>query len=233
MNGSGRDMEKAEDLKRAYAAAPADEPPSALDDRIIAEARRVVQKPAARAWQGAWGPALAVAAVLVLGVFVVFQMQGGQPAMEGAGMIASEKPSAGVIALAPSPQGSATTNNAATSVAPPRNAPVIVVDAIPAGNASGEARSETAQAAMLVGRDRPSERPERPMVARSLASVAAPALPSTELAMRKADETPEAWLRRLADLRQQGRTKEFDEGLAEFRKRHPGYRIPEALLAPR
>jgi hypothetical protein len=41
--------------------------------------------------------------------------------------------------------------------------------------------------------------------------------------------TPEAWLARIAELRKQGRRREADESLAEFRKRYPGYRIPEPL----
>jgi hypothetical protein len=45
-----------------------------------------------------------------------------------------------------------------------------------------------------------------------------------------ADEPPEKWLERIAQLRQQGRHDEADKALAEFRKRYPGYRIPEAML---
>jgi hypothetical protein len=41
--------------------------------------------------------------------------------------------------------------------------------------------------------------------------------------------TPEAWLARIAELRKQGRKREADESLAEFRKRYPAYRIPEPL----
>lgn len=41
--------------------------------------------------------------------------------------------------------------------------------------------------------------------------------------------TPEAWLERIAELRKQDRKREADESLAEFRKRYPDYRIPEAL----
>ena len=265
MNASGRDMEKAEDLMRVYATAPADEPPSALDDRILAEASRAAEKPTPESQQSTWGPPLAAAAVLVLGVFVVFQMQDERPVLESAGMVSSGQRSADTIALTRPSQSSATTNTGTTGVtpsgrldstspvnaghyvpqpaagvagaapsAPQRSEPAIVADAIDAGNASREARSETAQAAMLSGRDRPSARPERPTAARSLAAGASPAPPMPELAMRKAaDEAPEVWLRHLAELKQQGRTKAFDEGLAEFRKRHPDYRIPEALLTPR
>jgi hypothetical protein len=41
--------------------------------------------------------------------------------------------------------------------------------------------------------------------------------------------TPEAWLERIAELRKQNRMREAEESLAEFRKRYPDYKIPEAL----
>lgn len=43
-------------------------------------------------------------------------------------------------------------------------------------------------------------------------------------------DSPERWLERIAELRSQGRDKEADESLVEFRKRFPDYRIPEAML---
>ena len=41
---------------------------------------------------------------------------------------------------------------------------------------------------------------------------------------------PEQELERIAQLRRDGRHDEADKALAEFRKRHPDYRIPEAML---
>lgn len=43
------------------------------------------------------------------------------------------------------------------------------------------------------------------------------------------DLPPEAWLARIAELRRAGRHAEADESYAAFRRRHPDYRIPEAL----
>ena len=48
--------------------------------------------------------------------------------------------------------------------------------------------------------------------------------------MEQAAETPERWLERIAEMRRQGRHDEADKALAEFRKRHPNYKIPEAML---
>lgn len=41
--------------------------------------------------------------------------------------------------------------------------------------------------------------------------------------------SPEACLARIAELRKEGRLREADESLAEFRKRYPDYKIPQAL----
>ena len=45
-----------------------------------------------------------------------------------------------------------------------------------------------------------------------------------------AAQSPEQWLQGIADLRGQGYHEEADRQLAEFRKRYPEYRIPEAML---
>ena len=46
---------------------------------------------------------------------------------------------------------------------------------------------------------------------------------------KKSEMTPAAWLTRIAELRKEGRKREAEESLAEFRKRYPDYKIPEAL----
>lgn len=46
-----------------------------------------------------------------------------------------------------------------------------------------------------------------------------------------APETPAQWLERIAKLREAGKAREADESLAEFRKRHPGYKMSEAMRA--
>jgi hypothetical protein len=77
MKQTGRkDMD--DDLKRLYALAPDEEPPPALDHAILARARRAVAtgKPQP---ERRWGPPLAAAAVLVLGVAVTLNMQHEQP----------------------------------------------------------------------------------------------------------------------------------------------------------
>lgn len=51
---------------------------------------------------------------------------------------------------------------------------------------------------------------------------------SAEVAAKK-DEAPREWLERIARLRREGRAKEADESLAEFRRRYPDYEIPKDL----
>jgi DUF1009 family protein len=46
----------------------------------------------------------------------------------------------------------------------------------------------------------------------------------------EAADTPEKELERIARLRSEGRHEEADRALAEFRKRHPDFRIPEPML---
>ena len=59
---------------------------------------------------------------------------------------------------------------------------------------------------------------------------AAPAAAEERAQQLGADQSPERWLERIAELRRAGRDDEADRLLAEFRRRFPDYRIPEATL---
>lgn len=52
---------------------------------------------------------------------------------------------------------------------------------------------------------------------------------SEVMAKRALAETPEQALERIAKLRAEGRHEEADRALAEFRKRHPEFRIPAEM----
>ena len=72
-----------------------------------------------------------------------------------------------------------------------------------------------------------------PAVASSSASAPsayAPPVPPASMA-DKTDETPEKWLTRILELKQTGKTRELEEELVKFRKRHPEYVLPEELKA--
>lgn len=49
------------------------------------------------------------------------------------------------------------------------------------------------------------------------------------LSGQSVESSPEQWLARIAELRRAGRKDEADRQLAEFRRRFPEYRIPQAL----
>jgi hypothetical protein len=69
--------------------------------------------------------------------------------------------------------------------------------------------------------------PERRLEKSAAGAMAPQARPSLE----SSGEAPERWLARIAELRRDGRDDEADRQLAEFRRRYPGYRIPEAMRA--
>ncbi len=58
--------------------------------------------------------------------------------------------------------------------------------------------------------------------------VAAPA-PAADKLERSVDLAPEKWLERIEELRKQGRLDEAKASLAEFKKRYPGFRLPDVL----
>lgn len=59
-------------------------------------------------------------------------------------------------------------------------------------------------------------------------AVAAPA-PAADKLERSVDLAPEKWLERIEELRKQGRLDEAKASLAEFKKRYPGFRLPDVL----
>jgi hypothetical protein len=45
-------------------------------------------------------------------------------------------------------------------------------------------------------------------------------------------ETPERMLERIVELRREGKHEEADRLLAEFKRKHPDYRLPENVVRP-
>ena len=66
---------------------------------------------------------------------------------------------------------------------------------------------------------RTQDRPAAPAGAPARAPAAADAV----------QESPGRFLERIAELRKQGRHEEADQALAEFKRRYPDYRVPEAM----
>ena len=196
------DTERDEKVAAGYRALRSEEPPRALDEAILTAARKRPSQ---------WRVPLSIAAVLVLAVGVTLRML-------------PQRPEAESVALAP--QVMQTPRPAASAPAPAREL------ARPAAGA--EAAAEVAAADALAESRMRSDIAAKPTSRASAAPAPAPAaagvgaetnVPAGKMA--KAELSPQAWLERIAELRKQGRTREAEESLAEFRKRYPDYRIPE------
>jgi hypothetical protein len=94
----------------------------------------------------------------------------------------------------------------------------------PAGKAASNVGATAGAAAPPAARSDAREEPQRRELTPKMRAVEA----RDKLAQEP--ETPEKWLERIATLRAEGRHEEADKALAEFRQRHPDYRIPEPML---
>jgi hypothetical protein len=255
MTGTDRDKEVAQ----AYRALGAEEPPRALDEAILAAARR---RPAR------WGVPLSVAAVVVLAVGVTLRMLPHQRDPESVALapqvIETPRPAA-----LPAEQVGKLERSAPRQAAPRRSqeraAPAEAAAGAPAeaaarapaeaaagARASGLAKSNAeptpAAEAHARAEARAAAQPQAPAPALAADSVrdraaagaveraggrapiAAAAAPRALASAKLAEPTtPEAWLERITELKKQGREREAQESLAEFKKRYPDYKIPEAL----
>jgi len=203
--------ERDEKVSAGYRALGSDEPPRALDEAILAAARRRPSR---------WRVPLSIAAVLVLAVGVTLRMLPQRPDAESVALAPQVMPT-------PRPAAPAPAAEAAKPVAPAPSRELARA-AAPAASAS-----DTAKAAAPA----PVQEGARPAARAAAAADAAVAGAAAEPRMRaesaaklsSAPLTPEVWLARIAELRKEGRTREADESLAEFRKRYPDYKIPESL----
>ena len=194
------ETERDEKVSAGYRALGGEEPPRALDEAILAAARKRPSR---------WRVPLSIAAVLVLAVGVTLRML-------------PQRPEAESVALAP--QVMQTPRPAASPPAPARD------QAKPAAGA--EAAAEVAAADALAESRMRSDIAAKPTSRASAAptpAAAGAAAESSVLAgkLARAELSPQAWLERIAELRKQGRTREAEESLAEFKKRYPDYRVPE------
>lgn len=126
---------------------------------------------------------------------------------------------------------------AAAAVPPPAAQPPVLADNVQS-KAAGETRRFVPDPAAIP----PPQMAQRPAPATAPAPAAAPerdaaqgpreSLSKRAEMMAKSEavaEPPERMLERIATLRREGRHKEADELYAEFRRRFPDYRIPEAM----
>ena len=278
-----------EELSLRYRELAREEPPRALDDAILAAARREVEsRPAplvAPTGRRRWFVPVAAAAVIVLSAVVTLHVQREQPDPEMTAQQSLPSPQVPVRkddapAAAPPAQmreeklasqpKEVDAQRAAAEAAKPlperrqRQAAPAPKPAAPSQPPAGEsapalARSEPKVAAES---ERFSQAPAPVAAAPSPPAAATqmrPAAPAAQPAPRAADsaagsgpaasaesralgglrdhkvlakietEPPEKILERIAALRREGRAREADDLYAEFRRRFPDYRIPDAM----
>jgi hypothetical protein len=207
-----------------------------------------------------WYVPLAAAAVILLSVAVSFHMQLEEPGTDGVPpgeRKAEAQPQAGPPPVARAPQEVAREQpvpKAAVAMAEKRAAEAQRVPRRLARDSAPRAEAERAPAPVeLPAKEEEvaaaaARAPAEPPGAAAVAVPSAPAAPAMqrdELSRDRTDrvaaqqmrsrvalapETPEKALERIAELRRAGRHEEADKALAEFRKRHPDYKIPEAML---
>ena len=229
-------------VTQRYRELPAEEPPRALDEAILAASRRAVEAhpaplvaPTGR-WR--WYVPLAAAAVIVLAVAVTWHVQLEQPEVDGvtpqpeSRVPAREKVEPKVEAKAERRIEQPVKRQAKPVEAPK---PFVVESALPPAPASGPAPASAPApaAAKSMAASRASPFAEREDLGRARAERAAPLQLSakrTDIAKAAAEaESPERALDRIAELRKAGKHDEADKALADFRKRYPDYKIPEPM----
>ena len=207
-------------ISERYRELAREEPPRHLDDAILAASRRGMSAQPTR-----WYAALAAAAVIVLAVAVTVHVERDKQDFEVAeAPTSAPPPAAPAVQSEPSapPAAKEQPRAPAGPAAGSRQAPtseLYKAPAPPADEASNRARA-MARADAEQGQAREEARAAAPSPARAA---------SDRLASAAAVPSPEQWLQGIADLRRQGRHEEADRQLAEFRKRYPDYRIPDAI----
>jgi hypothetical protein len=217
-----------------------EEPPRALDDAILAASRRAAAtRPAplvVPTGRQRWYFPLAAAAIIVLAVAVTLHVE-------------RERPDAEVVVQADS-VAKAPAEGKAAQPAPAAPPPEVTVmrEQQPAAAADQRARDQDRLESQRLAHERQrlaqeragqegarSQEMRRQSEAGVAASRPAPASRADEPARepaalaKLAQQSPEQWLLGIDDLKRQGKHDEAEKQLAEFRKRYPNYRIPEAI----
>lgn len=206
----------------------AEEPPRELDQAILAAAHRAADKPhaplVAPAGRHRWYFAFGAAAVLALSIAITVQLEGERPDPEAVSVaqrpLAREDIPVPEAKAPPQRYEPESRELARARPAPARKAlpeEPIGKPAPPTPRAPVEAGAEKRQEAAIESPRAPAASAAQPMMSSRMADAAAP-------------ESPERWVERIVELRKAGRHEDAEKELAEFRKRYPDYKIPEAAL---
>jgi hypothetical protein len=224
-------------VSRRYRELGSEEPPSALDEAILAAARRSARQ--------RWYYVFGAAAIMVLAVAVTVQVERQRPDPElvAEAPVPVEPPKAeSRLESAPTPKREAPPRELARDTSPETAAQARsqVQENNTADVQKPEARAESAPRPMAApaapAESRADEntlgaassRGEPGVGARQPSQAAAPAA-RARMAEEEV-ESPERWLERIVQLRKEGRHEEAEKQLAEFRKRYPDYKVPESAL---
>ena len=210
-------------VSQRYREVPREEPPRALDDATLAASRRAVKAhPAplvAPTGRRRWYFPVAAAAVIVLAVAVVAHVEREQPDAEilTPSTTAQETPRPPTVeerkAVAPRAEAPKRARKAASQPFTPDPSADSAAPSPAAPAPAAQAERNEAAGAMAGARESRDER-RSPQMTRSSVT-----------------QTPEAELERIARLRAAGRHEEADKALAEFRRRHPDYRLTDEMRA--
>ena len=213
-------------ISQHYRELGSEEPPRELDQAILSAADRGSDRPHAPlvtpVGRHRWYYAFGAAAILVLAVAVTVQIERQQPDAESAPAAPAPQPRKDEPALKAPP--APPVEQPAEQALPQRRkeaAPPVSQDR-PKPQAMPSKRAPEAAA--------PSAAPEPAAAPRSEARTMQAPVAGAGMADQAQAETPERWLERIVQLRKEGRTEEAAKQLAEFRKRYPDYKIPEAAL---
>ena len=245
-----------ERLSRRYRELAREEPPPLVDQAILASARRAVAPRTHGRW--AVPVSIAAVLVLGIGVSLNMQSEkpgietsAPAPASEYSVPQAVEPPTAAAPPEAPKPvQAPAKPKPAERKAMAPAPAPLekrveaAADQAAPAPQPEPKVFAESTPAAPPAAMaTAPAPEPaRRAATTNTLAATAPPPTMPAMTAQRAKEESAqvrrdaaaaprdarEVELERIAKLRVDGRHDEADRALAEFRRRHPDYRIPEA-----
>ena len=239
-------------ISERYRELPREEPPRALDDAILAASRRAVDaRPAplvVPTGRRRWYFPVAAAAIIVLAVAVTVHVEREQPgedvvvAVEPAKEVLREE--APPVAQAPAAEAPAAAQGARKAERAPER--LYVPDPKPPSAPAPAAAPPSEQQPRALGRAQESASADRAEKTDALAKRADEAnarLRQSEAARERGEvmasaaapasrfarATPEQWLLAIDDLKRQGKHDEAERELAEFRKRYPNHRIPEAI----
>jgi hypothetical protein len=216
-------------VSKRYRELGAEEPPRALDERILAASRQGLRK---RSW---YGP-VAIAAVLTLAVAVTVQVEREKPDEFAAQAPApAQAPARKEEAPPPKP--------APRPVKPPQEAPPSPATSgftpeppqATAPQASADsvrelAKTNEAEAAGKGARSRESAAVGGVQTEQRAMRRDAPA-PSASASAPRIHVDPERWLETIAELRRDGRHEDADKMLAEFRRQYPDYKLSDEMRA--